>query len=106
MLRRLTREGDRVSVVLGQAGAGKTYALRAARNAWQASGIAVVGAAVSLRAARGLAYWIVLAVAAAGVAVLIAVIAGAELRDAPGGFRPLQHGLRSAKGGTRSCGKR
>jgi hypothetical protein len=34
-------------------------------------------AARTARAARGLAYWIVLAVAAAGVAVLIAVVAGA-----------------------------
>ena len=54
MLRRLVLRGDRVSVVLGQAGAGKTYALRAAREAWSASGVAVVGAAVSRRAARGL----------------------------------------------------
>ena len=54
MVRRLLHDGDRVAVVLGQAGTGKTYALRAAREAWEASAVPVVGAAISLRAAREL----------------------------------------------------
>ena len=54
MVRRLASGGDRVAVVLGQAGAGKTFALRAAREAWEGTGISVVGAAISRRAAREL----------------------------------------------------
>jgi conjugative relaxase-like TrwC/TraI family protein len=54
MVRRLTMDGDRVAVVLGQAGVGKTYALRAARRAWEATGTPVFGAAIALRAAREL----------------------------------------------------
>ena len=38
MVRRLTLEGDGVAVVVGQAGTGKTFALAAAREAWEASG--------------------------------------------------------------------
>src|SRR5919202_3104074 len=49
-----TRDGDAVAVVIGPAGTGKTYALAAAREAWAASGVPVVGAAVAWRAARGL----------------------------------------------------
>ncbi len=54
MVRRLTLEGDGVAVVVGQAGAGKTFALAAATEAWKASGRVVVGAAVARRAARNL----------------------------------------------------
>jgi conjugative relaxase-like TrwC/TraI family protein len=54
MVRRLTMDGDRVAVVLGQAGSGKTYALRAARCAWETTGTPVFGAAIALRAAREL----------------------------------------------------
>ncbi len=43
-----------VQVVVGRAGAGKTFALDAARHAWQSSGITVVGAAVAARAAAEL----------------------------------------------------
>jgi conjugative relaxase-like TrwC/TraI family protein len=54
MVRRLTREGDGVQVVVGKAGAGKTFALDAARDAWQQAGHQVIGAAVARRAAREL----------------------------------------------------
>jgi ATP-dependent exoDNAse (exonuclease V) alpha subunit len=47
--------GDRVAVVAGKAGAGKTFALGAAREAWQEAGYPVLGAAVARRAANELA---------------------------------------------------
>ncbi len=54
MVRRLVGDGDAVAVVVGVAGAGKTFALAAAREAWEASGTPVIGAAIAWRAARGL----------------------------------------------------
>jgi hypothetical protein len=54
MVQRLVRDGDRVAIVVGPAGTGKTVALAAARDAWEASGIAVEGVAVARRAAREL----------------------------------------------------
>jgi hypothetical protein len=51
MVRRLTMSGAGVEVVVGKAGAGKTFALDAAREAWQSAGISVVGAALAARAA-------------------------------------------------------
>jgi ATP-dependent exoDNAse (exonuclease V) alpha subunit len=54
MVRRLTTSGAGVEVVVGKAGSGKTYALRAARAVWQDAGVRVVGCALSARAAREL----------------------------------------------------
>lgn len=51
MVRRLVLDGDGIAVVIGQAGTGKTYALAAAREAWEGSGYRVVGAALARRAA-------------------------------------------------------
>jgi conjugative relaxase-like TrwC/TraI family protein len=47
----LTGSGDGAQVVVGRAGAGKTFALDAARAAWEASGHPVVGVALAARAA-------------------------------------------------------
>jgi conjugative relaxase-like TrwC/TraI family protein len=47
----LTRSGDGVQVVRAAAGTGKTFALDAARQAWQASKAPVLGCALSARAA-------------------------------------------------------
>ena len=54
MVQRLCLAGDGVSVVVGKAGTGKTFALAAAREAWQAAGYPVLGVAVARRAAREL----------------------------------------------------
>ncbi len=54
MVRRLTLDPCRVALVVGKAGAGKTFALDAAREAWERSGVTVLGAAVARRAAREL----------------------------------------------------
>jgi conjugative relaxase-like TrwC/TraI family protein len=54
MVRAITTSGAGVDVVVGRAGSGKTYALDAAREAWQLSGYTVIGAALSARAAAEL----------------------------------------------------
>jgi hypothetical protein len=54
MVRRLTQAGDGVQLVTGKAGTGKTFALDAAREAWQADSYTVIGAAVARRAAHEL----------------------------------------------------
>ena len=51
MVRRLTSSGAGVQVVTGKAGTGKTYALDAARDAWETSGIRITGVALAARAA-------------------------------------------------------
>lgn len=50
----ITTGTEPVVMVVGQAGSGKTFALDAARAAWQASGHHVVGAGLAARAARQL----------------------------------------------------
>lgn len=54
MVEHVTRSADGVVIVQGHAGTGKTYALDAARRAWEASGFRVVGAALAAKAAREL----------------------------------------------------
>jgi len=51
MVERLCLGGDGVVVVVGKAGTGKTFALGAARDAWQAAAHPVLGVAVARRAA-------------------------------------------------------
>jgi conjugative relaxase-like TrwC/TraI family protein len=51
MVERLTTGGEGITVVVGAAGSGKTYALRAARDAWTAEDYTVIGCAVAARAA-------------------------------------------------------
>ena len=51
VIRGLTRSGDGVQVVRAAAGTGKTFALEAARDAWESSGYRVYGCALSARAA-------------------------------------------------------
>jgi ATP-dependent exoDNAse (exonuclease V) alpha subunit len=53
-VRRLTTEGDGIVVVIGVAGAGKTFRLRTCADARRASGTPVCGAAAARRAAREL----------------------------------------------------
>ena len=54
MVEELTIGGDGVDVVVAPAGAGKTFALATAVDAWQSAGITVHGAALSARAAAEL----------------------------------------------------
>jgi Ti-type conjugative transfer relaxase TraA len=54
MVRRLAGDGHGVQVVRAAAGTGKTFALDAARDAWQQSGITVFGCSLSARAAAEL----------------------------------------------------
>ena len=54
MVEHVCRSPARVVVVAGKAGTGKTFALAAAREAWQQAGHPVLGVAVARRAAREL----------------------------------------------------
>jgi len=53
-LRHVTHAGERIRVVAGMAGTGKTTFLSAARMAWELEGFEVHGAALSGKAAKGL----------------------------------------------------
>lgn len=55
MVRAVTGEGHAVTPIAGVAGAGKTYALAAAHEAWRADGYPVLGACASWQAADVLA---------------------------------------------------
>jgi conjugative relaxase-like TrwC/TraI family protein len=54
MVRTICGSGDGIEIVEGAAGAGKTFALAAARRAWDASGYRVIGCSLAARAARQL----------------------------------------------------
>jgi conjugative relaxase-like TrwC/TraI family protein len=54
MCRRVLSSGDGVEVVRGHAGTGKTYGLDGCRQAWESSGLRVLGCALSARAAAEL----------------------------------------------------
>jgi conjugative relaxase-like TrwC/TraI family protein len=54
MVTQLTTDGAGISVVVGAAGTGKTYALGIAREAWEQSGHTIIGCALSARAAQEL----------------------------------------------------
>jgi hypothetical protein len=54
MVQRLCGSGNGIDVVCAAAGTGKTYTLDAAREAWEASGHQVIGAALAGRAAEEL----------------------------------------------------
>jgi len=54
MVRRLTGEGHGIVAVRAPAGAGKGFGLDVAREAWEASGVRVIGASVAAQAAKNL----------------------------------------------------
>jgi conjugative relaxase-like TrwC/TraI family protein len=54
MVRTICGSGDGIEIVEGVAGGGKTFALAAARRAWDASGYRVIGCSLAARAARQL----------------------------------------------------
>jgi len=54
MVRTICSSGDGIDVVEGAAGSGKTFALAAAREAWEASGYRVIGCSLAARAAKQL----------------------------------------------------
>ncbi len=54
LVQTLTTSGAGIDLVVGAAGAGKTFALDAARDAWQQSGHRVIGVALAARAAAEL----------------------------------------------------
>ena len=54
MVTAITTDGAGVSVVIGAAGSGKTFALAAARAAWERDGYTVIGCALAARAAQQL----------------------------------------------------
>lgn len=51
LVRRVAASGNRINLVIGKAGAGKTFSLDALRDAYETDGYRVIGAALSARAA-------------------------------------------------------
>ena len=76
MVTRLCRDGAPLQVVVGPPGTGKTFALDAAREAWERSGFTVRGAAVARRAAMELA-------ASSGIDATSVAALLADLRQVP-----------------------
>ena len=72
----LCLDGHGVAVVAGRAGTGKTFALGAAREAWQAAGLPVLGVAVARRAAGEL--WEGAGISSTSVAALLGDLAKGE----------------------------
>jgi conjugative relaxase-like TrwC/TraI family protein len=54
MVRRVTTSGEALELVVGRAGAGKTYALAAAAQIWRAAGYRPIGVGLAARAAHEL----------------------------------------------------
>ena len=54
MVKAVTTSGDGIEVVVGLAGAGKTFSLNAAREIWESEGIEVRGCSTALAAAKNL----------------------------------------------------
>lgn len=54
MVETITTDGSGISVVVGAAGTGKTYALETARELWEAEGYVVIGCSLAARAAAEL----------------------------------------------------
>jgi conjugative relaxase-like TrwC/TraI family protein len=80
MVRQLCRSGAGVDLVEGVAGAGKTFALAAARDAWTASGLSVSGVCLAAKTARRLQDDTAIASSTLD-ALLLRVEAGARLSD-------------------------
>jgi conjugative relaxase-like TrwC/TraI family protein len=95
---RLVRGGEGLSALVGPAGTGKSFVLEAARAAWEASGHAVVGAALAGRTALALAE-----ATGAPSFTLARLLADAETTGLPrGGVVVVDE---AAMAGTRSLGK-
>ncbi len=77
MVKRLCFDGAAIQVVVGPPGTGKTFALAAAREAWEQSGFKVLGALVARRAAMELT-------ASSGIDATSVAALLADLRQAPG----------------------
>jgi len=77
MVSRLCRDGAALQIVVGPPGTGKTFALAAAREAWEQSGVRVLGAAVARRAAMELS-------ASAGIDATSVAALLTDLRQAAG----------------------
>ena len=91
MVDRLLQDGDGIAVVVGRAGTGKTYALSAAREGWQAEGHQVIGAALARRASLELRD-------GAGIDATSLHALLADLRERPGDLLSRPDGDRRRRG--------